>query len=40
MKFMKIFGPTVGIMKVQNENEVVQLMNDSDYGLTQYLDFR
>ena len=36
MKFMKeeTFGPTVGIMKVQNENEAVQLMNDSDYGLT------
>jgi len=28
------FGPTVGIMKVANENEAVELMNDSPYGLT------
>ena len=28
------FGPTVGIMKVNNENEAVKLMNDSPYGLT------
>ncbi len=36
MEFMKeeTFGPTVGIMKVNNENEAIQLMNDSDYGLT------
>ena len=36
MEFMKeeTFGPTVGIMKVSNEKEVIQLMNDSDYGLT------
>ena len=36
MKFMKdeTFGPSVGIMKVSDENEAVQLMNDSPYGLT------
>ena len=36
MKFMKeeTFGPNVGIMKVNNENEAEQLMNDSPYGLT------
>ena len=36
MKFMmdETFGPSVGIMKVSDENEAVQLMNDSPYGLT------
>ena len=36
MKFMteETFGPNVGIMKVDNENEAEQLMNDSSYGLT------
>ena len=36
MKFMteETFGPNVGIMKVDNENEAEQLMNDSPYGLT------
>ena len=36
MKFMteETFGPTVGIMKVNNEDEAAQLMNDSPYGLT------
>ena len=36
MKFMmeETFGPTVGIMKVKNENEAAKLMNDSPYGLT------
>ncbi len=28
------FGPTVGIMKVQGDEEAVKLMNDSPYGLT------
>lgn len=28
------FGPVVGIMKVKNDDEAVQLMNDSRYGLT------
>ncbi len=28
------FGPVVGIMPVANETEAIQLMNDSDYGLT------
>ncbi|RDH84672.1 MAG: aldehyde dehydrogenase [endosymbiont of Galathealinum brachiosum] len=28
------FGPVVGIMKVNNDDEAVQLMNDSSYGLT------
>ena len=28
------FGPAVGIMKVASDAEALQLMNDSDYGLT------
>ncbi len=28
------FGPAIGIMKVSSDAEAVQLMNDSDYGLT------
>lgn len=28
------FGPVVGIMKVSGDDEAIQLMNDSDYGLT------
>jgi acyl-CoA reductase-like NAD-dependent aldehyde dehydrogenase len=28
------FGPAVGIMKVHSDEEAIQLMNDSDYGLT------
>ncbi|MBX3566559.1 MAG: aldehyde dehydrogenase family protein [Rhizobiaceae bacterium] len=28
------FGPIVGIMKVKDDDEAVQLMNDSPYGLT------
>lgn len=28
------FGPVVGIMKVKNDDEAIQLMNDSQYGLT------
>jgi len=28
------FGPAIGIMKVKNDDEAVQLMNDSDLGLT------
>ena len=36
MKFMmeETFGPTVGIMKVDNEDQAAKLMNDSPYGLT------
>tara|TARA_Y100001970_G_scaffold115112_1_gene143481 strand:+ start:5808 stop:7187 length:1380 start_codon:yes stop_codon:yes gene_type:complete len=36
MEFMmeETFGPTVGIMKVKNENDAEVLMNDSAYGLT------
>ena len=36
MKFMmeETFGPCVGIMPVDNDNEGVNLMNDSPYGLT------
>ncbi len=36
MEFMKeeTFGPTVGIMKVKNEQDAINLMNDSAYGLT------
>ena len=28
------FGPVVGIMKVDNDEEAVRLMNDSEFGLT------
>ena len=28
------FGPVVGIMAVQNDEEAIRLMNDSDFGLT------
>jgi acyl-CoA reductase-like NAD-dependent aldehyde dehydrogenase len=28
------FGPVIGIMKVKNDDEAVQLMNDTAYGLT------
>ncbi|MEP2944790.1 MAG: aldehyde dehydrogenase family protein [Lentilitoribacter sp.] len=28
------FGPVVGIMKVKDDAEAIQLMNDSDFGLT------
>lgn len=28
------FGPVVGIMKVSSDDEAVELMNDSDFGLT------
>ena len=36
MEFMteETFGPCVGIMKVKDENEAINLMNDSPYGLT------
>ena len=36
MRFMteETFGPCVGIMKVNDENEAIKLMNDSPYGLT------
>ena len=36
MRFMteETFGPTVGIMLVENEKEAMELMNDSPYGLT------
>ena len=28
------FGPVVGIMKVSSDEEVIELMNDSQFGLT------
>ncbi len=28
------FGPVIGIMKVKNDEEAVQLMQDTEYGLT------
>ena len=36
MKFMmeETFGPCVGILAVDNDNEGINLMNDSPYGLT------
>ncbi len=36
MEFMteETFGPAVGIMKVNNDDEAIALMNDSKYGLT------
>jgi acyl-CoA reductase-like NAD-dependent aldehyde dehydrogenase len=30
----EIFGPVAGIMKVKSDDEAVDLMNDSDFGLT------
>lgn len=36
MKIMReeSFGPVIGIMKVRNDEEAVDLMNDTEYGLT------
>ncbi len=36
MEFMReeIFGPAVGIMKVNSDNEAIDLINNSQYGLT------
>lgn len=36
MKIMteETFGPVVGIMKVDSDEEAIELMNDSNYGLT------
>ncbi|KAJ3299766.1 hypothetical protein HK104_007220, partial [Borealophlyctis nickersoniae] len=36
MRVMKeeTFGPVVGIMKVRSDDEAIELMNDSDFGLT------
>ena len=28
------FGPVIGIMKVKNDEEAIELMQDTDYGLT------
>lgn len=28
------FGPVIGIMKVRNDQEAIELMNDTEYGLT------
>jgi acyl-CoA reductase-like NAD-dependent aldehyde dehydrogenase len=28
------FGPVIGIMKVKNDEDAIQLMQDSEYGLT------
>lgn len=28
------FGPVIGIMKVKNDQEAMQLMRDTEYGLT------
>jgi acyl-CoA reductase-like NAD-dependent aldehyde dehydrogenase len=28
------FGPVIGIMKVKNDNEAIQMMQDTEYGLT------
>ena len=30
----EIFGPVAGIMKVQSDEQAIELMNDSAYGLT------
>jgi acyl-CoA reductase-like NAD-dependent aldehyde dehydrogenase len=30
----EIFGPVAGIMRVSSDDEAVDLMNDSDFGLT------
>jgi acyl-CoA reductase-like NAD-dependent aldehyde dehydrogenase/gamma-glutamyl-gamma-aminobutyrate hydrolase PuuD len=36
MRIMKeeSFGPVIGIMKVENDEEAIRLMQDTDYGLT------
>jgi acyl-CoA reductase-like NAD-dependent aldehyde dehydrogenase len=36
MRFMtdETFGPTVGIMKVKDDEDAIRMMNDSKYGLT------
>jgi len=36
MRIMKeeTFGPIIGVMKVDNDQQAVELMNDCDYGLT------
>ncbi len=36
MKMMvdESFGPLIGIMKVENDDEAISLMNDTEYGLT------
>jgi len=36
MRVMKdeSFGPIIGIMKVKNDEEAIQLMQDTEYGLT------
>jgi len=36
MKLMReeSFGPVIGIQKVRSDEEALELMNDSDYGLT------
>lgn len=36
MRFMteETFGPTVGIMKVKDDEDAIRMMNDSHYGLT------
>ena len=36
MKVMRdeSFGPVIGIMKLTNDDEAIQLMNDTEYGLT------
>ena len=38
MSLMKdeTFGPVVGIMSVENDEEALHLMNDSDYGLVSH----
>lgn len=28
------FGPIIGVMKVSSDEEAIQLMNDSEFGLT------
>ena len=39
MEFMKeeTFGPTVGIMEVDNEDQAIQIANDTPYGLSGYV---
>jgi acyl-CoA reductase-like NAD-dependent aldehyde dehydrogenase len=36
MKVMvqETFGPVIGIMKVEDDKEAIELMNDSEFGLT------
>ena len=33
----EIFGPVLSVIPFENENEAIKIANDSDYGLTNYI---